>query len=179
MATTNENNELLDTKKEKSYIISIIVFSLCALISIWLFTYNTIKTKSISKINTEITTLQWNIDILKKDENISTYLLVKANIWFLDKYKKLSQIPSYIEYIENLTKTYWVNFNWFNYASGLINLTAIINGDNSSTASTKLNKFLNHYRDTKKDYKDIFSLDEISSFKWQTWISFDTKFKLN
>ena len=97
----------------------------------------------------------------------------------LDKYKKLSQIPTYIEYLENTSKTYWIEFNWFSYNSGLMNLSAVINGDNSSTASTKLNKFLNHYRNPKQDYKDIFSLDDISSFKWQTWISFDTKFKLN
>jgi hypothetical protein len=99
---------------------------------------------------------------LQADKKIELYTLISGSKSFLEKYKKLSDIPTYISTIKTLSRDYNVELTGFAYDSGNISAKFFAESDELSFAFVKTKNFLEYFR--KKD-ENMFSLDFVSNFE--------------
>jgi hypothetical protein len=52
---------------------------------------------NITDLNNKITDLDSSIKKINEDDKVKLYTLIKANTKFLEEYKKISNIPQFIE----------------------------------------------------------------------------------
>lgn len=170
------NNEYKnDSKAYKSMKVSIVMFVLVLLFSIWLYFYNSNIVSKNTSLQTQITSLEDEVKKLNEDEKVKLYTLIVSNKVYLERYKYLSNVPEFINNLREISKNYKVNFEWFSYSDWQISSNASLQDDALSLASVKTKNFLEYFR--KKD-DNIFSLWFVSSFNWQDNINFWVKFKV-
>jgi hypothetical protein len=75
---------------------------------------------NIESLNKELTTLENDIEKINSDDKVKLYILIKANVAFLDRYEYLSRIPEFINNLKELSKTYKVSFKNFSYSNSVI-----------------------------------------------------------
>ncbi len=173
MVTTNEYKN--DQKSYKMMNISIILFVVVLVITVWMYFYNGSIISKINTIQGDITRITTEIKKVNEDEKIKLYTLITANSLYLQKYKDLSQIPVFINNVSDLSRKYRVLFSWFSYSQGQIVSNAKTQNDAVSLASTKTKNFLEYFR--KKD-DNIFWLLPVTSFSGQETIEFSIKFEV-
>lgn len=165
----------IDNQSKTSLYGSIWVFIFVITISIWLYFYNSVLSKEVDGIKSEISFIESNVGKIKEDEKVKLYTLIKANSIFLDRYKYISNIPKYINNLSYLSKKYNISFEWFTYSNGELSTLATSTNDSLNLSYLKVKNFVEYFRNSEEN---IFALNFIDSFIWQENITFNTKFKI-
>lgn len=173
MVATSEYKN--DQKAYKMMNVSIVLFVLVIILTIWMYFYNKSIITQLEQTNLEISKVSQNIKKVNEDEKVKLYTLIKANNAYLEKYKYLSNIPLFVNKIKEISKIYKISFESFSYNEWQISTQAKVFDDSFSLASVKTKKFLEAFR---KQENWIFDLWFISSFNWQDNISFWVKFEV-
>lgn len=156
------NNEFKAQNPNKNLHISIAFFVGILALTVALFFYSSYLGAKEEKIQTQISEVSTQISNLKLDKKIELYTLLTSNDAFLAKYKKLSEIPTYINNVKELSRGYGVSLVGFDYNSGTIGTKFTADNDAVSYAFVKTKNFLEYFR--KKD-ENIFSLDFVSTLE--------------
>lgn len=179
MATNNDYKA--DNKVYKWLYVSVWLFVLVLILNIWLYFYNSSLSSNVESLNKELTTLGNDIEKINSDDKVKLYILIKANVAFLDRYEYLSRIPEFINNLKELSKTYKVSFKNFSYSNSVIATQATALDDGLSLWYQKSQNLISSFRDNKKTENkndQIFSLDFIDYFEWQNEIKFNVNFKI-
>jgi cell division protein FtsL len=138
----NENEIKLENKYSKTLYFSVILFVLVFVSTIGLYFYNMKLNSNINDLNSKITELDNSLKKVNEDDKVKLYTLIKANTKFLDDYKRISNIPQFIENLKLLSKDYILSFQDFKYSNSVININSNLKNDDISLASEKLSKFI-------------------------------------
>lgn len=168
-------NEMKAPDPNMNLKVSGIILAVVILVSVLLGFYNKYLVWNIDSLNTQITEQSTKMAQLQSDKKIELYTLITGSKSFLEKYKKLSDIPTYISTIKLLSRDYSVQLTGFAYDAGNVSAKFLAQSDEVSYAYVKTKNFLEYFR--KKD-ENMFSLDFVSSFEGQSQITFGTQFKL-
>ncbi len=169
------NNDVKSEKPNKNIQISFLLFIILFVITIGLYFYNGILWKKVEGTRNDISQQTLQINHLKQDRKIDLYTLVSSNGAVLEKYKKLSNIPTYINNLKTLESNYRTKITGFSYNSWKIVSKVLVNSDATWAAFVKTKNFLEYFR---KQDEDIFLLDFVNAFQWQNEISFQAQFEL-
>ncbi len=173
MVTTNEYKN--DSKSYKTMKISVVLFALVLILTIWLYFYNSSIVSKINTLESQISSVENDIKKINEDEKVKLYTLIVSNSKYLERYKYLSKVPEFINNLKEISKNYKVTFDGFSYSDWQISSDASSQDDAVSLASVKTKNFLEYFR---KVDENIFSLLFVSSFNWQDNINFWVKFKI-
>lgn len=171
MVTGNEYKN--DEKMKKTFYISAGVFAFVLVLNIALYFYNSYLQSANNDLSNQLTSIETNIKKMNEDPSIKLYTLVNANKIYLERYRYLSNIPEFVNNLKELSKKYSVKFEGFSYGNGAISSHAVTADDEVSLWSTKAKKFIEYFR---KDNKDIFSLQFVNAFEWQSNVNFNVNF---
>lgn len=169
------NSNYTTAKPTKKMYISIALFVMVLVLTIWLFIYNSKKEAQINALKQDLSNINLEINNIKKEDRVVLYTLIDKNRDTLDRYKNLSQIPKFISNIKGLSRDFSIWFDWFRYSNWDITTTALVQASNSILASSKVNTFFEKFRE-EDDLE--FSLDFVNNFVWQESITFNTVFSL-
>lgn len=177
MITTNDYKSETNAIVKMKY--SIILFVFIALLNVWLYIYNYYLEWEVKNVEQSISKIESSISEINSDEKVKLYTLIKANSKTLEKFSYLSNIPEYINTLKELSKTYSISFEWFNYSNSNLNTTVISMDDWVSLGYQKSQKFISNFRAPRSIWnKEIFSLWFIDAFEWQNQMKFNVKFTL-
>ncbi len=169
------NNEFKDENPNKNMQISWVIFVLLFLVTVGIYGVNMSFSKKVEQLRTELNTQTTQINQLKQDKRLELFQLVEKNKTMLEKYKKMSQIPQYVNDVTQLAKNYRLDILGFSYNVGTIQSKVIAKTDETSFGSVKTKNFLEYFR---KQDEHIFSLDFVKNFEWQNDVTFQTQFQV-
>ena len=101
------------------------------------------------------------------------YELVQKNQSKLDTYKKLWNIPEYINNVKDLSRQFSIDILGFSYNIGSIQSKVIAQTDGRNFWSVKTKNFLEYFR---KQDNHTFRLDFVRNFQWQNEVTFQAQF---
>ena len=163
------------SKKPKNNILSI-SFLIIVILSTWfMHFYNSIITKNIEEIKTNITSIEWNISEVKKDKNLQIFSLLEDNKSILNSYKLMNNISKYINHLNVIQAKYDLKFTWFSLNNWVLNSSIEFVSDDNWIAFQKARDFIKNYR---MDKKALFELDFINQIQWMDKIKFNVSFKI-
>ena len=154
---------------------SIWFFILVILLSAFLYYYNSSISTNIQELNSQIEERNKSIEELKNDKKIIVYELINKNQQILDKYKKESQIPDFIDELDRVWRDYSITLNWFSYTKWSVSSSAVATKTIKNDAYIKVSDFLRDYRTNSWS---MFDVDFVNSFQWDSTIWFNLKFSL-
>lgn len=156
--------------KPKFYKISLWVFIVVLLLTIWIYFYNMSLENKIENLNSQIEQKDNDIKVAKEDGYYLVYRQTIDNKTILDKYAYSSKIPEFINNMKSLSSEKNIFFTWFNYSNRKISTKATVINDTLNLASVKAKNFIEYFRN---ENNNIFSLWFVSSFEWQDRINFN------
>lgn len=157
-------------------IVSISLFILIALLTVWLYSYNMFLSKQINSKKTELSKVEKNIKELKSDRKLQVYYLLKENSWVIEELEKRSMVTDYINHLIKISSENSISFSWFNMSWWKITTKASSkNKTNNILAYMNVKNFIKRYR---ADEEALFDLEFINSFEWMDKINFNVIFSI-
>jgi hypothetical protein len=93
----NDSGINLENRHSRALYFSIAIFALVFVMTAILYFYNMKLTSDISDLNVKMSQLDDSLKKINEDDKVKLYTLIKSNSKLLDDYKKLSNIPQFIE----------------------------------------------------------------------------------
>ena len=167
---------------EKAYVLnkntsfgSIILLVFVIALTGVMYLYNNMLSKDITDLQASISSMEWQIMEIEKNKNIQIYTLLKANQETINNLISKSKVTSFIKHLDETSKLYNLQFEWFNLLSGQIRTKWISITNGRWLSYQKISDFIKNYR---WDSKNLFELWFVDWLSWVEDIKFNLKFKV-
>lgn len=168
-------NSEVNTKSNKSLIVSIVILSIVVLITAWIKYFDYSLQNKVEAYKAETISLEDEIREIKKDKIVQIYSLVEDNKKLLDEKKALNQIPGYVNEVKKIASEYGLSLKGFDYKSGEITTSAYSVNDENGASFGKITSLLTKYRENKDE---MFDIKFVEWFKGSSKIEFNMVLKL-
>ncbi|MCT4617372.1 MAG: hypothetical protein N4A38_04140 [Candidatus Gracilibacteria bacterium] len=169
-------NETKEVKTKKSGLtLSVIFFILVLVVTAGINFYSNKIEQENNKTQAKIDEVVASINNIKKDEKTQIFELIERNKKALDRKAILSDIPNFVGVMKQMSDTYNVDFEGFNYSKGIVTSQSKAITNNESLAYEKVAKFIKEYR---ADEESLFNILFIDALEGTNQIKFNVELEV-